>query len=111
MGVRDRDDRPDRPRDKSRLGRHHTARIVVAVGGNDVRVIHDTAGSTAYLIDIPGTRAGWLKALLLPHQQDTDHVRRALRNLLAGPGRPGPPCPAELLVLHPGGPRRSSRLR
>ncbi|QSS95540.1 replication-relaxation family protein (plasmid) [Streptomyces sp. M54] len=24
-----------------------------------------------------------LKALLLPHQQDTDHVRRALRNLLA----------------------------
>ncbi|MFE1733658.1 hypothetical protein ACFW6X_26465 [Streptomyces bacillaris] len=23
-----------------------------------------------------------LKALLLPHQQDTDHVRRALRNLL-----------------------------
>ncbi|MFF0000945.1 hypothetical protein [Streptomyces avermitilis] len=24
-----------------------------------------------------------LKALLLPYQQDTDHVRRALRNLLA----------------------------
>ncbi|CAM5300656.1 hypothetical protein SGLAM104S_05402 [Streptomyces glaucescens] len=24
-----------------------------------------------------------LKALLLPHQRDTDHVRRALRNLLA----------------------------
>jgi hypothetical protein len=41
-----------------------------------------------------------LKTLLLPHQQDTNHVRHVLRNLR----EPDQPRPAELLVLHPGRP-------
>ncbi|MEU6672460.1 hypothetical protein [Streptomyces sp. NPDC046727] len=53
-----------------------------------------------------------LKALLLPHHQEADYIRRALRNLradaLVGPESPRP---AELLVLHPGGTGRSRRLR
>ena len=35
-----------------------TGRAVVAAGGIDVRVIHDAASSTAYLVDMPGSRAG-----------------------------------------------------
>lgn len=46
-----------------------------------------------------------LKALLLPHQQSTDHVRRALRNLHADALVGRAQRPAQLLALRPGAPR------
>ncbi|WP_461087944.1 replication-relaxation family protein [Streptomyces deserti] len=53
-----------------------------------------------------------LKSLLLPHHQDTRlRPSRAAQPARRPAGRPDPPRPAELLVLHARRPRRSRRLR
>ncbi|MFJ3601089.1 hypothetical protein ACIPRU_31995 [Streptomyces sp. NPDC090126] len=44
----------------------------------------DTRGEVLFMLaQLRLATSRQLKALLLPHPQDTDHVRRALRNLLA----------------------------
>jgi hypothetical protein len=57
MWVRNRDDALIARTTRAASAATTPAGQVVAVGGIDVRMIHDAASSTTYLLDIPGSRA------------------------------------------------------